>query len=318
MHSMGDESGDSTKDYNSPESWAIARTYSTLLTPVPYSVASGVAALWAEHSRQQENPGSPISPSVYSALRLFAQSTKLKLPIYFAATTLYPEKVSELQEDDAVKSMLHILGPGLFAAFLSLVFLHRRLNKIMEPEAWANMSKEMVLNMELGFLIGSAVPRLGPAGGTIAAGIRYTAFCTMMLRTPDQFKKYRVAKKRQLDIDYEHSVWGCDHSQISAYTLKELGLSLDLRKNAHALRQLDDDQMCELTGELATWRAALRFVDAIKHGQDLKKHAGDLKLSEEELADLTSKTEELFSGKSRFGWMFHKALEKPNDEAAEG
>lgn len=314
---MGEESDGTKTDFNSPESWAIARTYSSLLSPVPYSVASGVAALWAEHNRQLDNPGSPIGSSVFSALRLFSQSTKLKLPIYFAATTLYPEKVAELQEDDSVKSMLHLLGPGLFAGFLSLVFLHRRLNKIMEPETWANMSKEMVLNMELGFLIGSAVPRLGPAGGTIAAGIRYTAFCTMILRTPEQFKKYRVSKKRQLDIAYEHSVWGCDHSQISAYTLKELGLSLDLSKNAHALRQLDDDQMCELTGELAVWRSALRFVDAIKHGQDLKQHAADLKLSESELADLTAKTEELFSGKSRFGWMFHKALEKPGDGSAE-
>jgi hypothetical protein len=304
---------DTGLDLNSSESWSIARSYASLLSPVPYSVASGVAALWAEHVRQRETPGSPTSPSVFSALRLFEKSTKLKLPIYFAATTLYPERVGEIKEDDTAKAMFQILGPGLFAAFLSLIFLHRRLNKIMDAETWANMSKEMVLNMELGFLIGSAVPKLGPAGGTIAAGIRYPAFCTLMLRTPDLFKKYRVSKRRQLDIAYEHSVWRCDHCQIAAYTLKELGLSLDLRKNAHALRQLDDDQMCELTGELATWRSALRFVDAIKHGQDLGKHANDLKLSNEELETLKGKTEELFSGQSRFGWMFRKALDKESE-----
>jgi len=296
-------------DVNSPESWAIARSYASLLSPVPYSVQSAVAALWAEHNRQMENPGSPISPSVFSALRLFEKSTKLKIPIYFAATTLYPDRVAEIQEDDTAKALLKILGPGLFAAFLALVFLHRRLNKIMPAEAWANMSKEMVLNMELGFIVGSSVTRLGPAGGTIAAGIRYPAFSTMLLRTPDQFKKYRVTKKRILDIEYEHSVWSCDHSQIAAYTLKELGLSMDLRKNAHALRQLNDDQMCELTGELAAWRAALRFVDAAKHGEDLGKFAGDLKLTETELASLKAKTEELFSGKSSFGWMFKKVDE---------
>ena len=244
-------------EIDSESSWSIARSYASLLNPIPSIIGNAVQLMWGDHLAQKETGVLKLRNTTMGQLRMIEKSGKLKAPVYFAALALYPDKFTAKPEDDVIKALIETLGPGMFAAILAMVYLHRRLNKICTDEQWQTLSKEMVLNMELGYLVGSAVPRLGPADGTLAGGIRYATLATFLIRTPDHFMRYRNLKRRQFDIPHEHSLWQCDHTQVAAYTLKELGFSTDLRKNCHALRKLDDNELCTLPPQLSPWRAAL-------------------------------------------------------------
>lgn len=301
---MGSKEETSAIDIDGETSWTVARSYAALLNPIPSIISNAVQLLWGDHMLQRQSGKLLLRATTLAQLRMIEKSGKLKAPVYFAALALYPDQFTKVAEDDVIKALVNVMGPGMLSVILSLVYLHRRLNKICVDTQWDSLSKEMVLNMELGYLVGSTVPKLGPADGMLAGGIRYPALATFLIRTPDPFKRYRNLKKRQFDIPHEHSIWSCDHSQVASYTLKELGFSHDLRKNSHALRKLDDNQMCTLPPELTPWRDALRFIDAIKSGTDPGQYSGALKLSPEELSNLRGKTELLFKGQSAFGWMF--------------
>ena len=291
-------------DFNSEESWATTRRYTSFLMPIPPSISYVLQLLRADYLASLQTGTVRVQSTTLSALHMIEISAKLKAPIYFAATELYPDRVDVLQEDDTVKALCDVLGPGLLGSVLALVYLHRRINKICADPQWETLSKEMVLNMELGFLVGSAVPKLGAADGVLAGGIRYAMLAPFLIATPEYFKRYRNLKHRRFDLQHEHKIWGCDHSQIAAFMLKELGFSLDLRANSHALRMFDDDEFCTLPPELANWRAVLRFIDTIKDNGDLASGARELSLTPEELQDVKTKTEALFKGNSSFTWMF--------------
>ena len=291
-------------DLNSESSWNTSRRFASVLFPIPPVIISAMQNLWTDHLTAKETGSVKVRMTTLQALKMIDRSSKLKLPIYFAATELFPDQVATITEDDTTKALVDILGPGLFATFLGMVYLHRRLKKICTDEQWLLLSKEMVINMELGYLIGSSVPKLGAAEGTLAGGMRYAALAPYLIMTPDPFKRYRNAKKRQFDIQHEHTTWGCDHTQICAYILKEMCFSPDLLKNSHAFRKLDNNELCTLDGELDSWRSALRFIDEVKANADLAASAVKLALTAEELISLKTKTDALFKGKTSFAWMF--------------
>lgn len=302
------------KDINSEQSWATARKLAHLLFPIPPAITQAIQLLWTDHQLARDTGVIKIRLTTLNALKLVERSGKLRAPIYFAASALYPEKLESTTEDDVTKALVDILGPGLFASFLALVYLHRRLNKICSDAQWETLAKELVLNMELGFLVGSAVPKLGAADGTLAGGIRFAALAPFLIATPEYFMRYRNLKKRQFDIPHEHNLWHCDHTQIAAFLLKEFGFSNDLMRISLALRK-ESDSAHPLNQELAPWRSALRFIDAIKQNASITESSSELTLTPEELNDLSSKTAALFKGNSSFTWMFKKSS-TPDDELA--
>ncbi|NDC37096.1 MAG: hypothetical protein EBZ48_03480 [Proteobacteria bacterium] len=295
-----------TLDPNKEECWNNARRLAHLLFPIPPSISQAIQLLWNDHLLARETGVPKVRMVTLNALRLVERSGKLRAPIYFAATSLYPEKLASTTEDDVGKALVDILGPGLFASLLALVYLHRRLNKICVNEQWDTLSKEFVLNMELGFIVGSSLNKVSPADGTLVGGIRFAALAAFLLATPEQFLRYRNLKKRQFDIPHEHSLWGCDHSQIAAFVLKEFGFSNDLMRISHALRK-EADSVHALTPELQPWRSTLRCIDTIKSNGELTECSKDLSPTEAELSTLSERTSALFTGTSSFAWMFKKS-----------
>src|SRR5690606_6103682 len=140
--------------------------YAQTLSPIPSSVSLPIAALWRNHTENRDSGTGSISDASYSALKRMEKAAKLTTPLISAASALYPEKVSAVPGSDSLRRLVDALGPGLFASLLGLLYCHRRLNKICTPAEWGTtLSKEYVLNMELGYLVGSSFPKLGGADG---------------------------------------------------------------------------------------------------------------------------------------------------------
>lgn len=307
-------------DLNTEESWSMARRHAAFLSPIPPSVSIAVQALWKNHNEALV-PGEEveISPESYMAIRRVDKSAKLKTPIYFAATSLFPDRLQAITEDDTSKALLEILRPGLFASLLGLIYFHRRLNRICTAPEWESLSKEMVLNMELGYIVGSTIVAVGPGLGALLGGIRYAALATFLIRSPDIYTRYRNRFKKKFDSAHERAQWGCDHAQISAYLIKELGFTKDIIEVSRVLRKnLNPGDV--LNREMSVWRATLHWIDGIKDGKcppsepDVVKA---LEASPEDLAELKQKTEKLFKEGSTFSWMLRTSAGEKDEEEKE-
>ena len=301
------------------KTWSRARDYANLLNPIPHSVNNAILTLWRNHLSNIESNTDSISAESFESIRLAEKSPVLKTPLYFAATSLYPEKVSKCIDDDGAKAVLRILGPGLYAVLLGFVYLHRRLNRICTADEWQTLSKEIVLNMEVGYLAGKAIPLIGPALGTLVAGIRYVALGSLMVASSDQFVKYRNLKKHRFDMEYEQKYWGVNHMLVSAFLLNDLGIRGDTPQVASVL--LDDPNLSDpgtIPADLATWRTALLVVEAAKQGlQSEGFTSNNLGISDEEFSALGTSLSDLVSKGSSFSWMFRTVKNEPEPQKAD-
>lgn len=300
--------------------WATARRHAAFLSPIPSSVNSAIQTLWTNHlTTVGAGAEALITAESFAALRRVDRTAKLKAPIYFAAQALFPDAFATIQDDNTSDALLRILGPGLFASFLGMIYLHRRLSKICPADAWENLSKEFVLNIELGYLVGSAIPKLGPALGALIGGMRYAALGTFLIRSPDIYSRYRNRFKKRFDIAFEIQQWGCEHSQICAYIIKDLGFIPDIIEASAAFRQtLPINQV--LGPEMLKWRAGLFWIDSIKNGKiqpSEQEVLTTLQAGKNEIEAVRKKSDELFRDGSTFTWMLKKFNDSEADENLE-
>lgn len=175
--------------------------------------------------------------------------------------------------------------------------------------------------MELGYIVGNSIPKLTSALGTLLGGVRYAALATFLIRSPDIYTKYRNRMKKKFDFFYEHQQWGCDHSQISAFLIKELGFTKDIIQIAKVLRKtLSPGEV--ISPEMQVWHAGLCWIDGIKDGKippEEKIAIDALKATSTETAAVRAGTEKLFKEGATFTWMLRKfgGEEKTEGESEE-
>ncbi|MCB0355026.1 MAG: hypothetical protein KDD64_15950, partial [Bdellovibrionales bacterium] len=240
-------------------------------------------------------------------------SAILKAPLFFAAQTLYPERFEAITEDEMGKAMVQILRPGLFSSFLSLVYAHRRFNKIVPHQEWESLSKEFVLHMELGFRLGQRCPSIGEAVGTLSCGIRMAALATFLKQDPRAYTGYRNLQKT-FSIPFEHERWGCDHAQIASLMLKSFGFPMDFQQIAPAFRISEEPVLGE---DLKPFRAAIVVLQSILNETpfseiDLKQI--QIPLSQQDYEAASNSTKDLLDRGSSFRWMFKTSEVEEREE----
>jgi len=283
-------------------SWVRARQFANLLNPIPFSVYISIQTLWANYIDNLSNGVNKITDQSLLVVRQFDRGSKIKTPICLAAIALQPDEVEKNTKEDTSEALLQILGPGLFASLLGLVYIHRRYNKILTTEHWMKLSEEYILNMEIGYMTGLTMPQLGGPAGMLIGGIRFASLATLLLWTPEHYLRYRKSKRRTLDLEYERSVWGCDHAQITACLLRALGYRTDVRDVTRALRA---DIREPLSADLEAWRIGLEYIESIKHTGRIPKGASGAPLgsTQSALADLVDDIAEIMKEGSSFSWM---------------
>ena len=308
---MSQPSLENVKD--SQTSWVRARQFAHLLNPIPFTVSSAIQALWTNHIDNVALSSSAIWDESILAIRQVDRSAKLKTPIYFAAMALHPEDFAKASDDDASVALLQVLGPGAFAAILGLVYLHRRCIKIVTHDDWAKLSEEYIVNMELGHMTGSTLPELGPVAGMLIGGIRYAALATLLLWTPQHYTRYRRTKRRALDLEYERSIWGCDHAQITACLIRALGFRNDVHDMTRALR---NESMDGAPRDLHSWKIALEWIETIKWtGKAPALDNLPSGCTQSNVADLVDDINEVVKEGSSFNWMSSKSKDAPIEPA---
>ncbi len=289
------------------DTWKIARKQADLLNPIPSVIGNAVQALWQNHLENQVTQLDDISKRSRESLKLFDRSDKLKAPLFQAAISLYPKKMEELKDDHSAKALLQVLQPGLFSVLLGLVFFHRRLAKISTSfqNDWEPLSKEIVLNMEVGYRAGTKLKAIGPALGTLIGGIRYMAAGTFLIKTPDAYTAYRRKNKMKFNEVDERQGWGCTIAQVAAYLLKDLAIRRELVETSLVFTR-EAGVYERLPDEFKHWHGFSILIDGLKYGfidDEFQTLVTLFGLTNDQIIGFKSITDEIASSGPSFAWM---------------
>ena len=281
--------------------WAEAQDIADLILPVPFRVKWVISRVWTNDFEED----ALVDPDLLSALDQIKDNPKLVNPLYVAASELYPDKVKELQGMPRRHIALIALGRQLFSVLLTVVYLHRRLRYLSQGPSWERLEKEMVVNLELGYIIGRSLPTLGPAIGTLLGAVRYLGYGAMRLKNVETYDSYRKDHALDADVFREFEIWNCEHTQVAGSLITSCGMPLKLFHMVNALRKNLNTPLPQI---FAILRSGLIWFDAIKAGKRPREGSIARELlwpGAEELAEIQFHVDRLLSGQVHFVWLLY-------------
>lgn len=292
------------------DSWLSAQRLARKLTPIPRPISHAVTALWHEHLANQDRDAPEISPGSFRAVHNLTNTKVLHAPIYFAACELFPEKIDALQEDDASKAVLRVMGPGCFAVVLATVYFYRRIGKLSDSEHWQEVSQELAAFMELAYALSKVSPSLDAATGLMLGSIRHIAQGVLLVSDKDQFARYRNRWKGKCKASDEHERWNCDTAQIAASILWLLKI-IENTYEVHEALQLENET-AKLNEEYVLWRGTLEWLDTLWFAGKVpapSEASNSLQIGKMDAIELMAQAVELRRDGSTFQWLHRRTRE---------
>lgn len=212
----------------SPESWEYSRGYAGVFGTIPSSFTTVTRSLMTNHTNRVPN----ISGNTkYFVLRLL-KSNSLFAPLCFAyrGVALNGDREQKVSRDDLVA----YFDSFELSYMLGLTFLFRRVRSLCPKDEWNYIGDPLMRSVNVGFLVGRAIPTISGAMGMIEGSIRFLAIATFLKHDPKGFKEYRRELKKagkEWDDSLEVSRWGCTSLQIASVLLQTLGFGIP-RSNA--------------------------------------------------------------------------------------
>lgn len=287
-------------DIDSERSWDLAKRYANQINPVPFQISMAIKAMRKIHDDSAGAEVKTVPQEAVTAIKLIDKTPNLKTPLYFAASILFPDRFKHA-EDDASRALLQVLQPGFFGSLLALIYMYRRIGKLAPPDAFEMLSKDLLTNMEMGFILGREIQEVGAADGILIGGIRHMAVGSFLLRDAEAYTKYRNVKKHKLEVEHERPKWGCDHAQVAAYLLQNVGFQWDLRKMRLAL--LGEVDHKDLDAQHQRFARIVYWLDSLKDGSKSADKLGNFKVTEAGFKKLLEDSGKVFNNGSSFVWM---------------
>lgn len=219
-------------EFNTDESWEIARQYFGVLGEIPSSFRVATRTLIVD---AEKNDG--VATHTTSALvQRLLKGPSLKAAVYFAALTYKPEKVKGVGYISE-KELMSFFRTDELAALMSLTYLYKRGKRVCDPEEWKFHSEAIQLSVDYGGVLGVAIPAIGLLLGLLAHGMRDLAVSCFLRHDKSSYKQYRRALKSKglrFDEVAQMQTWGCTDLQVGAVFLQSLGFGIEF-SNSYVL-----------------------------------------------------------------------------------
>ena len=206
---------------NSEESWQLAHNFAYNFKVLPERLSHVLRVLRKEYATKDEE--ADISENCYMYMSGIDRFPALKVPLYFAASHLFPVRFKEA-EDDTSKAILKVLEPGMFSSLLVIFWFYRRIAKGVDSSLWSEYSKGIMLDMELGYALGESLPGISAADGILLAGVCQIAWGSLLIENSDGYVRYNNLHAGRINLADEHKRFGCDHAQIATSLILGLGM----------------------------------------------------------------------------------------------
>lgn len=206
----------------SAQSWDQAKQYSAVIGNVSSLFSSCIRFLMKDAASGQKVLS---SASRYSLGRLLS-SPSFKAPIYFAAKVFKGEELSKTTKLTP-EELAALFAPDELAHLVGLLYVYRRLQRIVPEDEWKEISRLVHVHAQLGGYVGQALPRIGLSWGLMLGTIRHLSWGPFVVADKKVFTNYRRGikiKKKTFDLTEEIKIWGCTHLQVASLVIQQLGL----------------------------------------------------------------------------------------------
>jgi hypothetical protein len=215
----------------SAESWEYATAFAETLGTVPSSVSSLVRSLLAESVRDGP-PEGDLSSSSHFLLSRFLNSPSLQAAYFYSLSYVKPGYIGPPDEAITKNSFMSAFSPAEHAFMIAVLFLHRQVRKLTQSEQFAHLTRTLQLGLNAGWLIGSALPAVGPFVGLAVGAYRWLGVMTFLRHDPSGFKEYYsgLQNKRAVvpDLAAEIKRWNCCSAQVGILLLQRAGVDGNL------------------------------------------------------------------------------------------
>lgn len=250
-------------------------------------------------------------------LNTLTKSKTFQSVLYHAGLTLHEVEFA-MVEKMSMKNMLAVFPPDELACIIAMLCVYRQCRKTLEPEVWSDMSKEIQLQMEAGYHVGSYVPAIGTARGLLVGAIRYVSlslFSMESIRTYRLFKRRLEENEMLFDLEREKDLWGCNHLQVAALILQQIGFGLTAARGLCPELVSDEGGSSVLTPESQVWYAARRWIEAVLEDEAAPKEytSGEYFLEQDKFAELEKRIDGIFEKGTSFDWIDKSPADLPED-----
>jgi hypothetical protein len=294
--------------------WEKAYKIASLVGCVDSNFSSSIRTIkYAESRIERPNIFELKTLARNTMIPLLKRSPTLKSVFYFAAESMFEERLEELDKL-TLTTLFDIFDPGESASILGLIYLSKKLQRRCDAEEWARLSSLMQIHMELGSLVGSYIESLGPGTGMLLGGVRCLAYGFLSVHDLKTFKLYRrqmKAEGRIFDVDIENELFGCNHLQIASIFVQSMGFGLSAGLGLGLGLARKDNQSSEewfncLDEETRCWQSALAWTETL-HGlqpaPDFIPRGSDYSIAPERLEELRKLASTVLAKGSSFQWI---------------
>ena len=301
----------------SQESWEKALAMSNKVGAIPGLFGSTIRTLLADQAK-----GGTLSAGGRHGLKTLFKGPSMKSAVYHAALTYRPER---LEQDSFQKAsnLVKVFNPEELATIIAILFAYKKVHKICQKYdlPWKERYDEMCRDIDLGALIGEALPNLGLSWGMLIPCINHMSFAMMMDADQKASREYKLhLKNENLDSDpnMEFELWGCTHGQVCSSMVQKLCVGTEISEAmlqgfqiGYREQQLKD--MNELKIQVCKiWIDELVSTKAIPD----MPHRGEFYPKTDALEKLLSLATPIASGGSPHEWLSKTAEDiNPNDHA---
>lgn len=247
-------------NFNATESWEISRTYSGLIGQIPSSFYTTIRALVTD----DEKLNGQLSAPTRQMLSRLTKSPSMRAAFFFATYTCR-EEVIKANRAISTEQMTSLYRAADAAAVLAVIYAYRRLKKLSDPEEWKFLSVNFQRDVDIGMLVGIAIPAIGLAIGLLAGASQAIGHGCFHLHDKKGFQTYRrhlKSKNIGADLAFEIERWGCAAVQVSASVLQAAGFGIPLTHAfAYAVIGSTNDDPAA-ADRIKRFEATLAWIDA--------------------------------------------------------
>ncbi|MDC0358734.1 hypothetical protein OAO01_07960 [Oligoflexia bacterium] len=285
--------------------WERARQYLIDLDKIPTSFTTPVRTLLLDGKH-----GGVLSPASQFLTTRLLKSPTMKAIFYYLTLALHGEKISNsayLSSSDLVR----LYAPHDVAAIIAIIYLHKKITRkgrLAEDADWANITKVMMIDVELGGHLGEAIPGIGPMKGILAASLRQMMLGIFRIDNNDEFQRYLQhlrLNNTAFDLNLEQEIWGCTHLDLGSNALQMLGFGA---RKAHAFltgcsanppKDPRHDQEAYEFNIAVEWIETLKATGAAPD----RVHLGQYYPAEKQMHKLLYEVNEIQEKGSEFAWL---------------
>jgi hypothetical protein len=289
-------------EFNTPESWEIARKYASLLGEVPNSFSSTIRAMLTDFDRTK----GLSNGSLYLGTRLVKTPSMLS-PLYFATQTFQDMRLDSMSTINA-ESFFTLYNPIELSAFIGLTYLYRRARKSVHQDEWGQLVAPMSVAVDLGGHVGYSIAAIGPVAGIFAPGMRYLGLSTFLIHDRKGFVDYRRQNKIKGDrfnLSSEMAQWGCTHVQIGSVLVQALGFGVEFAATFARGLSPDTRENPNLDKEAYQFHICDVWIEALLNTGDVPNivHRGAFYPTKETNGKLIESARQLKAEGSRYSWL---------------